>query len=152
MPRLLRCKSLHFRSRIGGTGHCTARCAAFTEVIPEGCRKLDRLKKNYSRLFHGIALSLTPALSRWEREKRSLRFGITTAEFSRMTHKFYEPIQPLFPLPAGEGQGEGECRTSQDGYSFSRTALKVGRSLLRRPNIWAGLRLRRRFFDTAEWR
>ena len=34
--------------------------------------------------------------------------GMVTAEFSSMTDKFYETIQQLFPLPAGEGQGEGE--------------------------------------------
>ncbi|HTB84623.1 MAG TPA: hypothetical protein VK742_13285 [Candidatus Sulfotelmatobacter sp.] len=36
------------------------------------------------------------------------RFGTATAEFNRMTDKFYKLIQLLFPLPAGEGQGEGE--------------------------------------------
>ncbi len=43
--------------------------------------------------------------------KHTPRFSLTTAELGSMTDKFYEPVQPLFPLPAGEGQGEGERNT-----------------------------------------
>jgi hypothetical protein len=63
---------------------------------------------NSTAFWPGLTLSLTPALSRWEREKRSQLFGMATAEFSTMTDEFYEHTQRLFPLPAGEGQGEGE--------------------------------------------
>jgi hypothetical protein len=63
---------------------------------------LEQFKKlNY------LCVSLTPALSRWEREKRSLRFGKTKAEFSLSAYEFYEISQRLFLLPAGEGQDEG---------------------------------------------
>jgi epoxyqueuosine reductase len=54
------------------------------------------------------SLSLTPALSRWEREKRSLSSGESTAAFSSTGNEFYQRDQNLSPLPAGEGQGEGE--------------------------------------------
>jgi hypothetical protein len=47
--------------------------------------------------------SLTPALSRWEREKRAQLFGRATAEFSTMTDRFCAHAQRLFRLPAGEG-------------------------------------------------
>ena len=52
---------------------------------------------------------LTPALSPVEREKRSQIFGEVTAVFGPVTSEFYENIQPLFPLPRGEGQGEGKA-------------------------------------------
>ena len=57
--------------------------------------------------------SLTPALSRWERENRSPRHGKSVADQSKAGFcsaplKFYELLQRLFPLPAGAGQGEGE--------------------------------------------
>ena len=49
----------------------------------------------------GAVFSLTPALSRWEREKRSQRLGKTKAGFSLGTCGFYETNQRLFLLPAG---------------------------------------------------
>ena len=67
--------------------------------------------------------SLTPALSRWEREKHAPRFGMATAEFGSMTDKFYDPIQQLFPLPAGEGQGEGECPPAKIATDFLKNAI-----------------------------
>ena len=55
---------------------------------------------------------LTPALSApsdgAEREKRSQRLGKTIAGFCSTACGFYKIGQQLFPLPAGEGQGEGE--------------------------------------------
>jgi hypothetical protein len=59
---------------------------------------------------------LTPALSLGEREKRSLLFSETSSFFYRKTdngfgsrvHKIYKTIKRLFPLPQGEGQGEGK--------------------------------------------
>ena len=88
-------------------------------------KPVDRepFKKNCGRLFHGVALSLTLTLSRWERAKlldAFLKFVSTTAEFSRGLAK----TRGVFlPLPAGAATaamaGEGEGRPSQDGYSFS---------------------------------
>ena len=52
--------------------------------------------------------SLTPALSRWERENRFQRLGESTTGFCSATRKFYKAVRRLFPLPAGEGKGEGE--------------------------------------------
>ena len=53
---------------------------------------------------------LTPALSLGERGNRSQCLGKSTAEFCSSAHEFYEHIQRLFPLPGGEGQGEGKAR------------------------------------------
>ncbi len=51
---------------------------------------------------------LTPALSLGEREKRSQRLGkIKTVSSSKILCK-NKIGQLLFPLPAGEDQGEGE--------------------------------------------
>jgi hypothetical protein len=43
-----------------------------------------------------------------EREKRSQRLGETMAANCLEAYGLYEISQRLFPLPAGEGQGEGE--------------------------------------------
>jgi hypothetical protein len=66
--------------------------------------------RNSAAIWPGLAFSLTPALSRWEREQRSQLFGMATAGFSTLTGRFYKHAQRCCPLPAGEGQGEGECR------------------------------------------
>ena len=52
---------------------------------------------------------LTPALSLGEREKRSQLFGETTVGCCSKAYEFYEIIQRPFPLPKGEGQGEGNA-------------------------------------------
>ena len=53
-------------------------------------------------------LSLTPALSRWEKEKHSPAFGEAMTVFCWRVIRILAGNQRLFPLPAGEGQGEGE--------------------------------------------
>jgi hypothetical protein len=66
------------------------------------------MKSNFSPSeTSGAVFSLTPALSRWEREKRSQRLGKTAAVNCLVTREFYEISQRLFLLPAGEGQDEG---------------------------------------------
>ena len=55
-----------------------------------------------------VASSLTPALSLWERGKRSQRHGEATTGFRSNILEFYETSQRLFLLPWGEGQDEGE--------------------------------------------
>ena len=57
-------------------------------------------------LFFRRILTLT--LSRWERATWFQRLGKTTRGFCSTTIGIYEDGQRLFPLPAGEGQGEGE--------------------------------------------
>jgi hypothetical protein len=55
------------------------------------------------------ALSLTPALSRWEREKRSLRLGKTCAVSGSKNFRRAEWRQLLFPSSSGRGiKCEGE--------------------------------------------
>jgi hypothetical protein len=72
----------------------------------------------------GETFSLTPALSRWERENRSQLFGKATAVSCSVTHAFYKFSHRLFLLPAGEGQDEGEnVHVKTDGYRFSLNAL-----------------------------
>ena len=51
---------------------------------------------------------LTPTLSLGEREKRSQFFGKTAAESCSTTDEICQCAQRLFPLPKGEGQGEGK--------------------------------------------
>jgi hypothetical protein len=55
-----------------------------------------------------ILFPLTPALSLGERGKRPQILGKAATEFCSVAFQFYENAQRLFPLPAGEGQGEGE--------------------------------------------
>ena len=55
-----------------------------------------------------VRFSLTPALSRWERENRSQRLGKPIVASGSSDSRKSEASQLLFPLPAGEDQGEGE--------------------------------------------
>jgi hypothetical protein len=54
---------------------------------------------------------LTPALSRWEREKRSQRFGKATPGSCLYAYGLYEIDHRLFLLPWGERQDEGKADT-----------------------------------------
>ena len=52
-------------------------------------------------VFHRTTLSLTPALSRWER-------GPTGPRWTTRRGWLAVAVNPWLPLPAGEGRGEGE--------------------------------------------
>ena len=105
---------------------------------------LERFNKNCDRLFHGVALSLTPDSFSplGEKEKYAPRFGKVTAEFSSATCKFYEPIQQLFPLPAGEGQGENSPKNSrfEPLNHPARSSVKTLRAFLLLLGEKAGMR------------
>ena len=77
----------------------------------------------FSSETSGVVFSLTPARSRWEREKRSQRLGKTAAVNCLVSPGFYEIGQRLFLLPAGEGQDEGEHRAYSQTAQFGRTKL-----------------------------
>src|SRR5579871_2839936 len=66
---------------------------------------------------------LTPALSPGERGKRSQSFGETMAEFCTMTFEVYKSSQRLFPLPKGEGQGEGKAASNRYGSQIFSTLI-----------------------------
>jgi hypothetical protein len=46
--------------------------------------------------------------------------SVRTVAFSTATFRFYEIVQPLFPLPAGEGQGEGDSVAPPMTSQFSK--------------------------------
>jgi lysophospholipase L1-like esterase len=58
----------------------------------------------------GGSFPLTPALSLGERGKRSQLVGVAAAGFCSVDIRIAESEQRLFPLPGGEGQGEGKAR------------------------------------------
>ena len=51
---------------------------------------------------------LTPALSLWERECHRLRYEVRPAGVGSVASQIFKRLQLLFPLPKGEGQGEGK--------------------------------------------
>jgi len=58
--------------------------------------------------YQSARLSLTPALFRWERENRTQSHGTSSNGICRKHVRKQQSVRWLFPLPAGEGQGEGE--------------------------------------------
>ena len=76
--------------------------------IPAALRKRVARVKLFLCGVNG-SFSLTPALSRWEREKRSQLFGGIDGWILLAVVLFFKIVQRLSPLPAGEGQGEGEA-------------------------------------------
>ncbi len=65
-------------------------------------------------------LSLTPALSRRERENRVQSPDETEPGDSRMILEQTRNTRLLFPLPQGEGQGEGEFRANAPTKTISQ--------------------------------
>ena len=57
-----------------------------------------------------FTFSFTPALSLRERGNRSPRLGKIKAVRCSVISAIYNRAQRLFPLPKGEGQGEGKAR------------------------------------------
>src|SRR6266705_1423709 len=57
---------------------------------------------------------LTPALSRWEREKLFPHRASSMQLDSPDDQSRYNDSPPLFPLPEGEGQGEGKRVSTLD--------------------------------------
>ena len=55
-----------------------------------------------------IYFPLTPALSLGERENRALALGHTRGGFCQASVGTIRGWRRLFPLPKGEGQGEGK--------------------------------------------
>jgi len=62
---------------------------------------------------------LTPALSLGEREKRSQLYSKATVVNGSDTAQIIESGQLLFPLPEGEGQGEGKRGIHQPEFETS---------------------------------
>ena len=73
---------------------------------------------------------LTPALSLGERGNRSQFSGKATAENGSVTTEIYQHSQRLFPLPAGEGQGEGD-RSVQPAVGLNEKPILRTRPFLK---------------------
>ena len=65
-----------------------------------------------------VAFSLTPALSRWEREQRPALFSFSSTRPANPDAGFVLNLDSFLPLPAGAATaamaGEGECCCHQD--------------------------------------
>ena len=68
------------------------------------------------------AFSLTPALPRWERGNCFQRLCKMNAASGSNGLQLPNSEQLLFPLPAGEGQGEGESYANPMAKSFPTPA------------------------------
>ena len=66
-----------------------------------------------------FTFSLTPALSLRERENRYPRLGEMKVVCCPVISAIYDLVQRLFPLPTGEGQGEGKARATLQAIQTS---------------------------------
>ena len=80
---------------------------------PKSPSSNNSLPRGRCRATAGVLFPLTPALSHWERENR-LPLGCALSALRQVTarsghpeHRNVREGRKLFPLPEGEGQGEG---------------------------------------------
>jgi len=73
-----------------------------------------------------VAFPLPATLSRAEQEKRSPRLGKSINGFCSMAIDFFESSQRLFPLPEGEGQGEGKRSGFASSFPFASPTIFQG--------------------------
>ena len=93
-------------------------------------------------------LSLTPALSRWERENRSPVSGEPAVDSSLEALGKTSSRRKPFPLPAGEGQGEGQSRGLSNAATTLFSSLDAFRPLGERaPEPQIAEAQRREFFN-----
>ena len=88
------------------------------------------------KLLQAAALSLTPALSRWEREKRSQLSGETMAGSGSTAGELSESERRLFLLPKGEGQDEGEDGSQSLGRRLPTSPHRFPAVILRVAGIY----------------
>src|SRR5207247_10347314 len=73
-----------------------------------------------------IYFPLTPALPLGERENRALALGHTRGGFCQASVGTIRGWRRLFPLPEGEGKGEGKRRFDSRGQADSLCSIKWG--------------------------
>jgi molybdopterin-guanine dinucleotide biosynthesis protein A len=100
-------------------------CTETTGVIPRVAGQVEPLAAFYPKTSEKLLaaltsgrLSLTPALSRWEREPAAQAANILTAASANPAANFSNDSRTILPLPAGEGWGEGERSAKQPSAKF----------------------------------